>query len=93
MEAIHFLFVSQRLKEYKASFVGGAPTKDIAVLKLDSLPKDLTPVTIGKSSNLVVGEKAFAIGNPLALIIRLQLVLSLLWEEKFVGIQILKSTT
>ena len=54
-------------KEYKASFVGGAPTKDIAVLKLDSLPKDLTPVTIGKSSNLVVGPAFLAIGNPFRL--------------------------
>lgn len=54
-------------KEYKATFVGGAPTKDIAVLKLESMPKDLTPVTIGQSSNLVVGQKALAIGNPFGL--------------------------
>lgn len=54
-------------KEYKAKFVGGAPTKDIAVLKLESMPKNLQPITVGKSHNLMVGQKALAIGNPFGL--------------------------
>jgi S1-C subfamily serine protease len=54
-------------KEYKAVYVGGVREKDIAVLRLESTPKNLTPVTAGKSSNLLVGQKALAIGNPFGL--------------------------
>lgn len=55
---------------YKATMVGGDPTKDIAVLKLDAPPeilRDLKPIVLGHSSNLLVGQKIFAIGNPFGL--------------------------
>lgn len=52
---------------YMAKLVGVEPKKDIAVLKLTKSPKDLSPVTLGSSTNLKVGQKTFAIGNPFGL--------------------------
>ncbi len=54
-------------KQYKAKLVGSAPHKDIAVLKLSELPKNLTPIKIGASKNLSVGQSSFAIGSPFGL--------------------------
>jgi S1-C subfamily serine protease len=52
---------------YRASLTGAAPDKDLAVLHIDA-PKDkLTPVEIGESSKLQVGQVAYAIGNPFGL--------------------------
>ncbi len=51
-------------KQYKAEVVGIAPKQDIAVLKLKELPKDLKPIEIGTSKDLVVGQMALALGNP-----------------------------
>ena len=48
---------------YKATLVGGEADNDVAVLKIDA--KDLTPVVLGDSEQLIVGEDVFAIGNPL----------------------------
>lgn len=52
-------------KQYKAKMIGADPKKDIAVLKLEELPKSLTTITLGESKTLMVGQKALAIGNPL----------------------------
>lgn len=50
-------------EQLEAELIGGDEQTDIAVLKID---KDgLTPVTFGKSSELIVGEIAITIGNPL----------------------------
>lgn len=54
-------------KQYKAKFIGGDPKNDIAVLKLQELPKNLKPIIPGDSRNLLVGQKTLAIGNPLGL--------------------------
>lgn len=54
-------------KQYRAKFVGADPKKDIAVLKLDELPATLNAISVGESKNLLVGQKALAIGNPLGL--------------------------
>lgn len=48
---------------YDATLVGGEEANDIAVLKIDA--DNLTPVVLGNSDNLVVGEQVCAIGNPL----------------------------
>ena len=48
---------------YPAQLVGGEEANDIAVLKIDAT--GLTPVTLGNSDELVVGEQVCAIGNPL----------------------------
>ncbi len=54
-------------KQYKAKHVGGYPFKDIAVLKLVEMPKTLIPIVPGNSKNLLIGQKAVAIGNPFGL--------------------------
>lgn len=54
-------------KVYRAKLIGGDPKNDLAVLKLEKLPKNLKPIIPGNSKNLQVGQKALAIGNPLGL--------------------------
>ncbi len=49
--------------KYDARLVGGEKDNDVAVLKIEA--NGLTPVTLGDSSKLVVGESVYAIGNPL----------------------------
>ena len=51
---------------YDAQVVGTDPLTDIAVLLVDR--PDLTPIDIGSSDALAIGEPAVAVGNPLALI-------------------------
>lgn len=48
---------------YSATVVGYDESNDIAVLKIDA--SDLTPVVLGDSDNLNVGDDVIAIGNPL----------------------------
>lgn len=49
--------------EFPATIVGSEADNDVAVLKIDA--QGLTPVRLGASSDLVVGEQVTAIGNPL----------------------------
>ena len=49
--------------KYSATVVGGEQDNDVAVLKIKA--DGLTPVTLGDSGKLVVGESVYAIGNPL----------------------------
>lgn len=53
----------QNGKSYQAKLVGGEADNDVAVLKIDD--SSLTPVTLGDSSQLEVGQAVYAIGNPL----------------------------
>ena len=48
---------------YEASIAGFEEDGDIAVLKIDA--NDLSPVSIGNSDNIAVGDSVFAIGHPL----------------------------
>ncbi|MCG3191503.1 MAG: hypothetical protein DIJKHBIC_00731 [Thermoanaerobaculia bacterium] len=50
-----------------AAFVGGAPDKDLAVLKIGAPADKLRPIQVGTSKDLQVGQKVFAIGNPFGL--------------------------
>jgi S1-C subfamily serine protease len=52
---------------YPARLVGKEQTKDIAVLKIDVRGKTLKPISIGKSSELQVGQNVYAIGSPFGL--------------------------
>ncbi|MBU2510573.1 trypsin-like peptidase domain-containing protein [bacterium] len=52
---------------WKAEIVGIAPSKDLAVLKIDAPANKLFPVIPGDSSMLEVGRKVLAIGNPFGL--------------------------
>jgi len=52
---------------WKATVVGVSPEKDIAVLFIAAPKESLSPITIGESRNLLVGQKVFAIGNPFGL--------------------------
>jgi S1-C subfamily serine protease len=52
---------------WKAILVGVAPEKDLAVLQISAPPERLQPIMVGESRNLLVGQKAFAIGNPFGL--------------------------
>jgi S1-C subfamily serine protease len=49
---------------HHARLVGAEPDKDIAVLKIDAPPGKLTPIAVGISRDLRVGQRVFAIGNP-----------------------------
>jgi 2-alkenal reductase len=52
---------------WKASLVGGAPDKDLAVLRINAPRDKLRPIPVGKSEDLQVGQMTFAIGNPFGL--------------------------
>jgi S1-C subfamily serine protease len=53
--------------EWDARLVGKAPDKDLVVLKIDAPEDKLSPIQVGTSANLEVGQKVFAIGNPFGL--------------------------
>lgn len=54
-------------RDYAASLVGASPEHDLAVLKI-RVPFDRPqPLPIGSSSDLRVGQKVYAIGNPFGL--------------------------
>ncbi|PYQ58460.1 MAG: 2-alkenal reductase [Acidobacteria bacterium] len=52
---------------WDAKLVGAAPEKDLAVLKIDAPASKLTPLPLGSSETLKVGQSVFAIGNPFGL--------------------------
>ena len=49
--------------EYPASVVGYEADNDVAVLKIDA--EGLSPVTLGNSDAITVGEAVYPVGNPL----------------------------
>jgi S1-C subfamily serine protease len=51
---------------YRAELVGAFPDRDLAVLRIDAKSK-LTPIPMGSSRELQVGQKVYAIGNPFGL--------------------------
>jgi S1-C subfamily serine protease len=57
----------QDRSEHDAEVIGVAPEKDLAVLRLQQPPDDLVTLPLGDSSELTVGRKVLAIGNPFGL--------------------------
>mgnify|MGYP001814074661 FL=1 len=54
-------------RSYNAVLVGTSPTHDLAVLRINVAFDRPPPVPVGTSSDLKVGQKVFAIGNPFGL--------------------------
>ncbi|MGA7292558.1 MAG: trypsin-like peptidase domain-containing protein, partial [Terriglobales bacterium] len=52
-------------KKYPATIVGTDRSHDLAIVQIKA--PDLQPMTLGDSSNLQVGQKVYAIGNPFGL--------------------------
>ena len=54
-------------KSYDATVVGADPDHDLAVLQINPTNLNISPLMIGNSSDLRVGQKVLAIGNPFGL--------------------------
>lgn len=66
---------------YDAKVVGFDQDKDVAVLRVNA-PKDkLKPIPIGVSADLLVGQKVYAIGNPVS--IAFVLWLQNKWDQRY----------
>ncbi len=52
---------------WEAVPIGGSPNADLAVLRIDAPADRIRPLLVGTSSDLQVGQKVFAIGNPFGL--------------------------
>lgn len=52
---------------YPATFVGGDPDTDLAVIKITPPREGITIIPFGESDRLSVGQKVLAIGNPFGL--------------------------
>lgn len=57
----------QDRSQHDAEVIGVAPEKDLAVLRIAHPPRDLITLPLGDSSELTVGRKVLAIGNPFGL--------------------------
>jgi serine protease Do len=54
-------------KTYPAKVVGRSPSYDVALIQIDAPGKKFTPIPLGDSDTLKVGQKAIAMGNPFGL--------------------------
>jgi S1-C subfamily serine protease len=52
---------------YKATVVGSDPSTDLAVIKVDAPQSILSPLSVGDSSKVLVGDGVVAIGSPFGL--------------------------
>ncbi len=64
-EALRVTLADQ--KTYKATVVGTAPDKDMAVVRIEAPQDKLVPILVGTSDDLQVGQTVYAIGNPFGL--------------------------
>jgi S1-C subfamily serine protease len=63
-DGVKFMVSLPNQKQVEAKLVGREQNKDIAVLQLGENVPDLTPLSVGTSGGLQVGQKVIAIGNP-----------------------------
>ena len=52
---------------WNAKLVGVSPRNDVAVLRIETPVASLTPISVGSSHDLAVGQQVFAIGSPFGL--------------------------
>lgn len=52
---------------YDAKIVGASPDHDLAVVQIEAPKEKLKKVAVGRSNDLEVGQKVYAIGNPFGL--------------------------
>ena len=52
---------------YNAKVIGTDPSTDLAVVRLQNPPSNLTSISMGDDTKLVVGQPVMAVGNPLGL--------------------------
>src|SRR6202790_813651 len=64
-EARQIVVALHNRKTYPATIVGVDRSHDLAVIQIKA--PDLTPMVLGDSGNLQVGQKVYAIGNPFGL--------------------------
>lgn len=55
------------MSTWEAEVLGKEPNKDLAVLRIKAPRRVLTPIKVGFSNDLKVGQSVFAIGNPFGL--------------------------
>ncbi len=65
VESAEKIQVIYNKKVYDAELIGTDPSTDLAVLKIDET--NLPAITLGSSTNLLVGEWVLAVGNPFSL--------------------------
>ena len=65
VDSVSVTFKNQ--KSIDAKMVGFSESKDLAVLRVDPRKVKLVPLKRGSSSDLLVGQKVFALGNPFGL--------------------------
>jgi S1-C subfamily serine protease len=63
-DGVEFSVTLPNREQRQAKLIGKEENKDIAVLQVQGDLRSLEPVTIGSSSDLQVGQKVIAIGNP-----------------------------
>jgi S1-C subfamily serine protease len=63
-QTIEVTFGGADQTRYKAKFIGADTRNDLALLKIDLAGHKITPLTLGDSANLQVGQRVLAIGNP-----------------------------
>jgi S1-C subfamily serine protease len=51
-------------KTYKARMIGADEVNDIALIQIDMKGRKMTPLPLGDSRSLLVGQRVLAIGNP-----------------------------
>jgi S1-C subfamily serine protease len=63
-QAIEVVFGGEDQTRYKAKMIGADSRNDIALIQIDTTGHKLTPLSLGDSKNLMVGQRVLAIGNP-----------------------------